>query len=237
MWVALHVGVLRADDGPPQRFLAQVVDLSDRKRLEVLLATAASHDALTGLPNRRRLDDRLDHVRQRASRHPQRRSALLFIDLDGFKATNDDHGHDVGDALLAVLADRLRAAVRAGETVARFGGDEFVVLVEEAGADDELQALHDRLQRVLHEPVTVAGTTLRPAASIGVHRYAPATVTPQEALRAADARMYAAKRARRVGGPPADVATVHERVEEAVDRIGDDGSGRGSAAPVADLGA
>lgn len=219
VWVALHAGVLRADDGSPQRYLSQVVDLSDRKRLEALLSTAASHDALTSLPNRRVLDDRLEHVRRRASRHPQRRSALLFIDLDGFKAINDEHGHDVGDALLAALADRLRCAVRAGETLARFGGDEFVVLVEEVRTDGDLQALHDRLDQVLHEPVTVAGVTLHPAASIGVHRYAPATATPQEALRAADARMYAAKRARRD------------------DESGSDGARDAGPTPVMDVGA
>lgn len=196
VWVSLHVGVLRDDAGDPHRYLAQVVDLSDRKRLERLLADAASHDALTGLPNRRLLDERLDDLRRRSQRHPERHAALLFIDLDGFKTINDLHGHDVGDALLAALADRLDEVVRAGETVARFGGDEFVVLVEDAATDD-LAALCDRLEVALHGPVTIGDTTVWPAASIGIHRYAPATVTPQEALRAADARMYVAKRARR----------------------------------------
>lgn len=207
VWVALHASVLRDDDGSVQRFLAQVVDLSDRRRLEQLLTEAATHDPLTGLPNRRLLDDRLEVARARAQRAPDRRAALVFLDLDGFKAVNDAHGHEVGDTLLVTIAHRLREAVRDGDTVARFGGDEFVVLVDGLDEDDDLDALCARLRVAVTHPVPLAGGVLTPAASLGLHVYAPAETAPQEALRAADAAMYAAKR----GGGGDD---VHQRPPE-----------------------
>lgn len=196
VWVALHVAALRDDDGEVQRYLAQVVDLADRKRLEQALTDAATRDPLTGAANRRLLDDRLEHAQARASREPDRRAALFFLDLDGFKTVNDQHGHDVGDAMLTTTVVRLREVVRDADTVARVGGDEFVVLVDDLGTEDDAAALHTRIVATVSRPIHLDRLTITPAVSVGVLVYAPAATPPQEALRTADARMYAAKRSR-----------------------------------------
>jgi diguanylate cyclase (GGDEF)-like protein len=157
------------------------------------LFSLAHSDALTGLLNRRGIADELDAALERAS--PERLLALYVLDLDGFKPVNDEHGHDVGDALLRAVAQRLRASVRAADSVARFGGDEFVVMAE--GLPDEVQAgdLGAKLLASFGTPFSVAGTTCSVRATIG---YAIAPIDGSDAtelLKAADAAMYAGKQA------------------------------------------
>jgi diguanylate cyclase (GGDEF)-like protein len=157
------------------------------------LFSLAHSDALTGLLNRRGLADELDNALERST--PERLLALYVLDLDGFKPVNDQHGHDVGDALLRAVAQRLRASVRAADGVARFGGDEFVVMAE--GLPDEVQAaeLGAKLLEAFRTPFSVAGKTCSVRATIG---YALAPGDGRDAttlLKAADAAMYEGKQA------------------------------------------
>jgi diguanylate cyclase (GGDEF)-like protein len=164
----------------------------------------ASHDSLTGLLNRRVFLDRLEHALARAQRSGER-LALLFIDLDGFKAINDRHGHAAGDALLQTLAQRLREQVRAEDTVARLGGDEFVVLIDHLDDEAGLQTVLAKLRAAVAEPVPWAGGTLQGAASIGVARYPQDGGSAMALLAAADEAMYRAKAGAHRGvqpGPP-----------------------------------
>jgi diguanylate cyclase (GGDEF)-like protein/PAS domain S-box-containing protein len=171
-------------------------DISERVVLEEELTRQAFHDGLTGLANRALFRDRLDQalVRGRRSREPV---ALLLVDLDGFKQINDNFGHDVGDQLLLQVAERFADATRASDTVARFGGDEFAVLVED-GSEAYASALAGRLLERLSQPATVADRTLAFGASIGIVIHpVDGTAGREELIRRADIAMYAAKKAGR----------------------------------------
>lgn len=142
------------------------LDLHSRVRQ---LGHSATHDPLTGLPNRALLSDRLAHAMTRRGRHAGE-PALAVLDLDGFKAVNDRLGHQAGDEVLVQVAKRLQAAVRDEDTLARLGGDEFVVLYEqlpEAGLDELMNKLCWRLSSALNEPLNIAGEQLQVAASVG----------------------------------------------------------------------
>jgi diguanylate cyclase (GGDEF)-like protein/PAS domain S-box-containing protein len=162
----------------------------ERLRDEDQMRYDALHDPLTGLANRTLLYDRLRHALAQSEReHGQ--TGVLFLDLDNFKQINDEHGHRVGDELLAALGDRLRAVVRPADTVARIGGDEFVVIYEHADEAGAL-ALADRLETAISEPVTLGGVERRLSASIGI---AIGHGEADELIRAADAAVYRAKAA------------------------------------------
>jgi diguanylate cyclase (GGDEF)-like protein/PAS domain S-box-containing protein len=162
----------------------------ERLRDEDQMRHDALHDPLTGLANRTLLYDRLHHALAQSEReHGQ--TGVLFLDLDNFKQINDEHGHRVGDELLAALGDRLRAVVRPADTVARIGGDEFVVVYEHADEAGAL-ALADRLETAISEPVTISGVERRLSASIGI---AIGHGEADELIRAADAAVYRAKAA------------------------------------------
>ena len=156
------------------------------------LSRMAFHDSLTGLPNRALLLDRLEQALLRSGRHGSP-VAVLFLDLDNFKLINDSLGHDAGDALLRGVADRFRRATRAGDTLARFGGDEFVVLLEQAADASEAMASADRFATALREPIEVEGRTMVVEASIGVALSGPGRERPADLLRDADLALYRAK--------------------------------------------
>lgn len=153
-------------------------------------------DALTGIPNRRLLDDRLNQAMERQARHPQSRCLLLFLDLDGFKAINDGHGHRAGDAVLQALASRVRHCLRAGDTIGRWGGDEFVVLAEDLD-DSELEPLAMRLRIVIENPVDYHGHSFQVGVSIGWAISPVDAQTAHELIRIADRRMYEDKQRRK----------------------------------------
>jgi diguanylate cyclase (GGDEF)-like protein len=171
----------------------------ERKRTEVQLAHMATHDHLTGLPNRSLFDDRLEHALQRR-RDAQRGVAVLFIDVDGFKRINDSLGHSAGDAALREAAVRIRSAVRPHDTVARLGGDEFTVLCEDLDGDGDALSIGRRISEALARPVAIHGSDVVLRASIGVALAGPADVSPEELLRRSDDAMYQAKA--RGGGRP-----------------------------------
>ena len=167
-------------------------ELSRRNRE---LSHQALHDTLTGLPNRALVLDRAEQLLARAAREPGMLAGVLFIDIDDFKAVNDNLGHAAGDLLLSTVAERLRGAVREQDTVGRLGGDEFVVMSELSGGEATLELLADRLTEILREPVPLAdgAKTISVTASIGVAvgRYASADAL----LRDADLALYTAKAA------------------------------------------
>jgi diguanylate cyclase (GGDEF)-like protein/PAS domain S-box-containing protein len=162
----------------------------ERLRDEDQMRHDALHDPLTGLANRTLLHDRLHHALAQSERE-RGQTGVLFIDLDNFKQINDENGHRVGDELLAALGDRLQQAVRPSDTVARIGGDEFIVVYEHAD-DAGALGLADRLERAISEPVAIAGVEHRLTASIGI---AIGHVDAEELIRAADAAVYRAKAA------------------------------------------
>jgi diguanylate cyclase (GGDEF)-like protein len=156
----------------------------------------AQHDMLTGLPNRRFLQERLAHALALA-RRSGRSVALLFIDLDYFKDVNDNFGHEAGDALLVALAQRLRAHTREADTVARMGGDEFVVLLDGPADEAQIGAIAQKLLHSLQQPVPWRGHALQVGASIGISQFPRDGQTAQDMLACADRAMYRVKNANR----------------------------------------
>lgn len=167
-----------------------VTRLSQRARWAESLAL---RDPLTGLPNRALLDDRLDQAVQRARRTAEP-FALMVVDLDGFKEVNDIRGHEAGDHVLQSVARRLESVVRASDTVARIGGDEFVVLSLGTGAEEEAAALVGRLRHALRRPYRVEGGVVEMDASIGWAIFPSDGATPEELLGRADTQMFVTKR-------------------------------------------
>ncbi len=182
--------------------LSVFIDLHQLRRHTDALTHRALHDRLTGLPNRELFEDRLEQALARARRRTVP-LAVLFVDLDGFKQVNDVHGHQAGDGLLVEAGRRLRALVRTGDTVARYGGDEFTILAEDVG--DEEAALHLG-ERVADELGRTYPGGLDVSASVGIAFTAnPAATTPDGLIRRADHAMY---RSKRPGARRAEVSRV-----------------------------
>jgi diguanylate cyclase (GGDEF)-like protein/PAS domain S-box-containing protein len=179
--------------------VVHVQDVSERRAAEAELTRQLLHDPLTGLPNRTLLVDRLTRALTRLQRHPTP-VAVLFLDLDGFKAVNDDHGHAAGDQVLVAVARRLRTMQRPGDTACRFGGDEFVVLCEDSGRAQALSVAR-RVHAALGTPIrweiadadadATGEVTL--TASIGIAATSDPSTTAEQLLHDADTAMYRAK--------------------------------------------
>lgn len=197
LWVLHGVTVVRCADGTPAWFAVSAQDITERRRLEdelrsltASLIERALRDPLTGLANRTLLEERLRAALSRDARTGGS-SAVLFLDLDGFKAVNDEHGHGAGDAVLKAIAERLSKVVRPSDTVARLGGDEFVVLVEGATAAT-VAPLVERLRIAVGEPI--GSLDLEVGVSIGVAFSHRGDSDPSTLLSVADRSMYAEKR-------------------------------------------
>ncbi|MGH3384383.1 MAG: diguanylate cyclase domain-containing protein [Nocardioidaceae bacterium] len=195
VWTSVVTSVIYDADGSPQYAISHVEDISARRAARVELAHHANHDVLTGLPNRRVLQARMQSAAHTATTSG-REGAVLFIDLDGFKDVNDLHGHVVGDRVLTLVAQRLSAASRESDTVARLGGDEFVLVADDVD-HGEIDALAARLRAAVSAPITVDDLQLRVTVSIGMTIIKPYAEDLDGLLRSADDAMYRAKLAGR----------------------------------------
>ncbi|MDQ2890471.1 MAG: EAL domain-containing protein [Gemmatimonadota bacterium] len=195
VWTSVTLSSIEAGtDGPRiTGIVAMVQDISGRKALEATLLYRASHDELTGLPNRTYFRERVERALARPDRSRDR-IAVLFVDLDDFKAVNDSLGHSAGDQFLAIAAERLLNATRGSDTVARLGGDEFGILIENAERDADVAPVAMRITTALSSAVQLEGVSLAASASIGI-AYASDVDSAEQLLRNADLAMYRAKAA------------------------------------------
>ena len=168
------------------------LDLEERKRVELSIRHMAHHDALTGLPNRTLFRDRLTHAMAQADRYHQK-LAVLFLDLDRFKAINDTLGHNVGDQLLTIAAERLRSCVRDCDTVARLGGDEFTVIVDDIMEVQDAAVVAQKILDTLSQPFNLHDHEVFISVSIGITLYPSDDESADNLLRNADSAMYRAK--------------------------------------------
>jgi diguanylate cyclase (GGDEF)-like protein/PAS domain S-box-containing protein len=192
----LKVVMVPGSDGGPERYVGVFHDITEMRRKELHIRHLAFHDALTGLPNRPLLLDRLDQAiaSARRDRDPL---GLMFIDLDRFKAINDSLGHDAGNSLLKEVADRLSRCLRQADTVARLGGDEFVVLLRRVDMPENYGTVAQRIIASLSMPMTLDGYVVQIGASIGIACFPDDGRDSSELMKHADAAMYAAKAAGR----------------------------------------
>ncbi len=192
VWVALTVSVVKDDNGRPMFEIGQLEDITERKAFSDRLQYEAAHDVMTGLLNRASFTDRVAAALAAEEEETGRTSAVLFIDLDHFKIINDSLGHAAGDDLLTTVSQRLRLASRPGDILARFGGDEFVLLCANVVGDQAVTAIAQRLIAAVSDPIVVAGNEVFVTASIGI-AVANKGDTADMLLRHADAAMYQAK--------------------------------------------
>jgi diguanylate cyclase (GGDEF)-like protein/PAS domain S-box-containing protein len=192
VWVREEAVLVRDEADEPLYWQGVFYDLTERKALEERLHYQAFHDSLTDLPNRQLFMDRLGQALRRTRRY-HNQVAVLFMDLDAFKVVNDSLGHEVGDLLLMLVAQRLRRCLRPEDTLARFGGDEFTVLIE--ALDDPAQAVQvaERITEELRRPFLIEARDLYVIASIGISLGDARTHDPDDLLREADTAMYRAK--------------------------------------------
>ncbi|MDP2109560.1 MAG: EAL domain-containing protein, partial [Thiobacillus sp.] len=191
-WFDLFFSPVRDESSKVTHFIGILNDITERKRYESQLERQANYDELTGLANRNLVQDRLNQALAFSRRHDCG-LAVLFIDLDHFKNINDSLGHDAGDLLLAQVAARLSANVREGDTVARQGGDEFVLLLPEIREDDDVPVVAQKILKAMSAPFDINGRELHITCSIGIASYPKDGEDSQTLLKNADAAMYRAK--------------------------------------------
>lgn len=192
VWVAVTATIARSAAGSPLCAVTQIEDISQRRLQLEQLHHQARHDALTNLPNRTLIFERLKESVATAER-TGRPGALLFLDLDDFKLVNDQHGHRVGDQVLAMLGSRIRAAVSDGDLVGRLGGDELVVIADGL-APAEAQHLAERVSAAVSAPITNKGVAVVVTASVGISPIPVAGGEPSQLLQEADQAMYRNKK-------------------------------------------
>jgi len=197
VWVQLSVSISRDEDRTPKYLIAQIEDITERKYLHEEAEQFAYHDPLTNLPNRRMLLSRLHQALMQTERY-DRSMALLFLDLDHFKNINDSLGHDVGDMLLKEVANRLLKCVRSLDTVARQGGDEFVIILSEISHIEDAELVANKIIASFKEPILANGHEIIMSTSIGIAVGAHnKPIKPDELMKHADKAMYEAKGAGR----------------------------------------
>jgi diguanylate cyclase (GGDEF)-like protein/PAS domain S-box-containing protein len=191
-WCSVHVAPVRNDDGRVTHYVGILDDVTETKSYQAQLEHQATHDELTGLPNRALL---LDRIAQGIA-HARREACImgvLFIDLDHFKRINDGYGHGAGDEVLRMLSRRLGTVLRAGDTVARYGGDEFIVVVNGHGNEDDVLQFSRRLAHAISEPMQIGGNELLLSCSVGVSLFPRDGSDAQTLLQHADSAMYRVK--------------------------------------------
>jgi len=207
LWRHSH---LKGADGEPRAWISHCVDVSKHRYAEEELSWQANHDALTGLPNRELFLERLAGHLTRPGAHV----AVLFVDLDDFKVVNDSLGHSAGDRLISAVAERLSRALRPDDVIARFGGDEFTVLLPGVRSEDDALRIAHRLAETLREPVVIDGEARYVSASFGITTNAPdETIDAHALLRDADSAMYRAKELGKARCAVFDASLRREAVE------------------------
>ncbi|MDO9319355.1 MAG: CHASE domain-containing protein [Gammaproteobacteria bacterium] len=193
IYTLLSVSMVTDQDDRPVHYVSQIEDISERKQLQELVLHQATHDELTGLPNRRLLYDRLAQTITQCRRY-ERLMALMFVDIDYFKGVNDSHGHDVGDEVLCEVANRLRRCVRVSDTLARQGGDEFVVLLSEIHSALDVERVVQAMLDAMHVPLVLRNIELQVTLSIGISIFDPKSTDNHETLlKKADDALYKVK--------------------------------------------
>jgi diguanylate cyclase (GGDEF)-like protein len=190
----MTISAVKSDAGNVQHYISVSTDITDIKTYQGQLEHIAHFDSLTNLPNRVLLADRL----RQAIMQCQRRNlslSVVFLDLDGFKAVNDSHGHNVGDELLIEVSHRMKEALREGDTLARIGGDEFIAVMIDLKKPEDSEPVLERLLKFAAYPITVNDIEMQVSASIGVAFYPQDGVTSDQLMRRADQAMYVAKQA------------------------------------------
>jgi len=188
----LTVSALTDSKGAITGYVLVAYDITEQKRAQDYISHLAHHDELTGLPTRTLFHERLDAALARAARY-RRRVGILVIDLDHFKKINDDMGHHVGDQLLIAIAKRLQICVRASDMVARMGGDEFTVIIDELAQPEDADLVAEKIAHAIAMPILTGPHTIHPTASIGVSVFPDSGGTAEALLIKADAAMYRAK--------------------------------------------
>ena len=199
-------------DSQAYRMAGSQTDVTDRKKVEEQLIHDSLHDALTGLPNRVLFLDRLDHALSLTKRHPDRKPAVLFLDIDRFKIINDSLGHMAGDQMLIATARRLESCLRAEDTLARLGGDEFAILLDNTNDVSDTVRVAERIQRRLVSTALLSGHDRSVTASIGIVMITPDYAQSEYVLRDADTAMYRAKASGKARYQIFD-ATMHASVQ------------------------
>jgi diguanylate cyclase (GGDEF)-like protein/PAS domain S-box-containing protein len=212
VWLSVSTSLVRDVDGRPLYFVSQMEDITERKASGEALAHQAIHDPLTGLPNRLLFVERLGRELTRANARRER-VAVLFLDLDRFKLVNDSLGHSAGDRLLVSVADRLSSTMGPTDVVARFGGDEFVILCQNVSSEETAELMAERLAAVVAKPLALIEGEVFVTASIGIALSEGIGDTPETLLRNADAAMYHAKDLGRDRAELFDAPTHHRAVD------------------------
>ncbi len=220
VWVAAHCSFFSEPGADAPCLILQVQDIAARRKAEEGLHHIAFHDALTGLPNRRRFHEHLAQAVEAALDDFQEAYAVMFLDFDRFKLINDSLGHKAGDDFLVQVSRRIQGSLRPHDIVARLGGDEFAVLVRQLEHERDAVALADRLMEAMKQPFLVAGTELMTSASIGITFSALGYTNPEDVLRDADTAMYKAKGAGKARYALFD-ASLHTEVADRLRLEGD----------------
>ncbi len=220
LWVAAHCSFFSEPGASSPCLILQIQDITARRMAEEGLHHIAFHDALTGLPNRRRFHEHLAQAVADAMAHAEHAFAVMFLDFDRFKLINDSLGHNAGDEFLIQVSQRIAESLRPQDIVARLGGDEFGVLVRKLAHERDAVSLADRLMEALRKPFCVADTELMTSASIGITFSALGYTNPEDVLRDADTAMYKAKGAGKARYALFD-ASLHTEVADRLRLEGD----------------